>query len=61
MSGQIGADVRAWMDENINSAGSVVIDSSLTIPEAAAEAAATGNKIETLRSQVQNQIQTLDS
>lgn len=51
VEGQISEDVSNWLDENVNPVGSaVVVDSSLSIDGAAADAKVTGDKITDLKS-----------
>ena len=51
IEGQISEDVSNWLEENVDPTGSaVVVDSSLTIAGAAADAKATGDEITDLKS-----------
>ena len=50
----VGAGVEAWMDEHLDPAGSVVIDKNLSIEGAAADAKATGDAVNELKSALNN-------
>lgn len=56
----IGAAVTSWLDTNVPTGTTVVVDRSLTVDGAAADAKITGDELGKLKSQVSDVINTLD-